>query len=148
MMDFDDITTTTSPSVPNTTTIPYGPIFPSNDKCNYYIVNQTSIAWLDFGNPYGGIPQNLLINSVSLFPLCILVGNVCPVPRLGSWYCCCCSPYSVGLPVTTGDWLSSGRMTTSLVGLRYSTLKDNLTRIKTRRRKRQHSIVRVLYQCS
>ena len=60
------IITTTTPSVPNTTTIPYGPILPSNDKCNYYIVNQTSIAWLDFGNPYGGIPQNLLINSVSL----------------------------------------------------------------------------------
>lgn len=68
MMESADITTTTSPSVPNTTTIPYGPIFPSNDKCNYYIVNQTSIAWLDFGNPYGGIPQNLLINSVSISP--------------------------------------------------------------------------------
>ena len=60
-----NITSTTI--VPNTTTTPYAPILPSNDKCNYYIVNQTSIAWLDFGNPYGGIPQNLLINSVSKF---------------------------------------------------------------------------------
>ena len=72
MMNFSSLSPTvtpiitTTPSVPNTTTIPYGPILPSNDKCNYYIVNQTSIAWLDFGNPYGGIPQNLLINSVSL----------------------------------------------------------------------------------
>ena len=56
---------TTTTIVPNTTTSPYAPVLPSNDKCNYYIVNQTSIAWLDFGNPYGGIPQNLLINSVS-----------------------------------------------------------------------------------
>ena len=60
-------TTTTSTIAPNTTTSPYAPVLPSNDKCNYYIVNQTSIAWLDFGNPYGGIPQNLLINSVSNF---------------------------------------------------------------------------------
>ena len=60
-----NISTTTI--VPNTTTSPYAPVLPSNDKCNYYIVNQTSIAWLDFGNPYGGIPQNLLINSVSNF---------------------------------------------------------------------------------
>ena len=59
------ITTTTEP-IPNTT-IPIGPIFPSIDKCNYYIVNATSVKWLDFGNPYGGIPQNLLINAVSKF---------------------------------------------------------------------------------
>ena len=61
----NDTSTTIAPNT--TTTTPYAPILPSNDKCNYYIVNQTSIAWLDFGNPYGGIPQNLLINSVSIF---------------------------------------------------------------------------------
>ena len=58
--------TTTDPPTPNTTTdTPWKPVFPSVEKCNYYIVNQTSYDWLDFGNPYGGIPQNLLINAVS-----------------------------------------------------------------------------------
>ena len=132
---------TISPPVPNTTR-PYGPIIPSNDKCNYYIVNQTSIAWLDFGNPYGGIPQNLLINSVSLS--LYWGGLTMLVLRSGSWCCSYSSPYSVALLATTGDWLWSGRMTTSLVGPRYSTHKDKLTRTKMRRRKRQHSMVRVL----
>lgn len=47
------------------TTTPWAPVFPSSQKCNYYIVNQTTPHWLDFGNPYGGIPQNLLLNAVS-----------------------------------------------------------------------------------
>ena len=61
--------TTGSPLTTENTTTPWAPVFPSQDKCNYYIVNQTSYHWLDFGNPYGGIPQNLLLNAVSLeFP--------------------------------------------------------------------------------
>ena len=67
------VMSTTIPPNPNTTTGPYVPVFPSSDRCNYYIVNQTSYHWLDFGNPYGGIPQNLLINAVSTF----LVGLYC-----------------------------------------------------------------------
>ena len=47
------------------TTTPWAPVFPPSQKCNYYIVNQTTPHWLDFGNPYGGIPQNLLLNAVS-----------------------------------------------------------------------------------
>eukprot|EP00092_Neocalanus_flemingeri_P037163 GFUD01040453.1.p1 GENE.GFUD01040453.1~~GFUD01040453.1.p1 ORF type:complete len:810 (+),score=66.89 GFUD01040453.1:227-2656(+) len=60
-----DLTTLTTPPPPvENTTIPMTPIFPDSSKCNYYIVNQTSIEFLKFGNPYGGIPQNLLINAV------------------------------------------------------------------------------------
>ena len=57
---------TTPPPVDNTTTIPFTPLFPNREKCNYYIVNQTEnqIEFLKFGNPYGGIPQNLLINVI------------------------------------------------------------------------------------
>jgi len=62
-------TTTTTEPIPNTT-IPIGPIF--IDKCNYYIVNATSVKWLDFGNPYGGIPQNLLINAIGFVVLLLL----------------------------------------------------------------------------
>ena len=58
------VSTVAPPTSVNTTT-PWAPVFPSQDKCNYYIVNQTSFHWLDFGNPYGGIPQNLLLNAVS-----------------------------------------------------------------------------------
>ena len=58
------LSTVAPPTSVNTTT-PWAPVFPSQDKCNYYIVNQTSFHWLDFGNPYGGIPQNLLLNAVS-----------------------------------------------------------------------------------
>ena len=57
--------TTAAPLTTVNTTTPWAPVFPSQDKCNYYIVNQTSYHWLDFGNPYGGIPQNLLLNAVS-----------------------------------------------------------------------------------
>ena len=57
--------TTGAPLTTENTTTPWAPVFPSQDKCNYYIVNQTSVHWLDFGNPYGGIPQNLLLNAVS-----------------------------------------------------------------------------------
>ena len=59
------VTTATSLPEPNTTT-PFAPILPSKEKCNYYIVSNSSsgFQWLDFGNPYGGIPQNLLINAV------------------------------------------------------------------------------------
>ena len=59
-------TTTSAPQSANTTTVPNADILPSIEKCNYYIVNQTNFDWLDFGNPYGGIPQNLLINAVSV----------------------------------------------------------------------------------
>ena len=138
---------------PNTTTTtPYAPILPSNDKCNYYIVNQTSIAWLDFGNPYGGIPQNLLINSVSNFishyighisHICIDASTIFDF-RLGLWCCCFCLPYSGGLRGTMGDSPSSGRMTTSQAGLRYFTLKDSRTRTGRRRRKMQHLKARTL----
>ena len=140
---------------PNTTTTtPYAPILPSNDKCNYYIVNQTSIAWLDFGNPYGGIPQNLLINSVSNFishyighisHICIDASTIFDF-RLGLWCCCFCLPYSGGLRGTMGDSPSSGRMTTSQAGLRSFTLRDRQTRTRRRRRMRQHLKVRTLSQ--
>ena len=70
--------TTGSPLTTENTTTPWAPVFPSQDKCNYYIVNQTSYHWLDFGNPYGGIPQNLLLNAVSLseFPT-LLYNRLC-----------------------------------------------------------------------
>ena len=140
---------TSTTIVPNTTTTttPYAPILPSNDKCNYYIVNQTSIAWLDFGNPYGGIPQNLLINSVSKFishhicKLAIAISTTLDF-RLGFWCCCCCLQYSGELLGTMGDSRSSGRMTTSQAGPRYFTLKDRQTRTGRRRRTMQHLKVR------
>jgi len=63
---------TTTPLPPNTTTsIPSAPILPDPHKCNYYIV-QNKTEFLDFGNPYGGIPQNLLINVVAWVVLMLL----------------------------------------------------------------------------
>ena len=69
--DVEVTMTTAAPLTTVNTTTPWAPVFPSQDKCNYYIVNQTSYHWLDFGNPYGGIPQNLLLNagSFSKFPV-------------------------------------------------------------------------------
>ena len=55
-------TTTSTTALPTTTS--WAPVNPPLNKCNYYIVNQSSVEFLDFGNPYGGIPQNLLINAV------------------------------------------------------------------------------------
>jgi len=61
---------TTHIPVPNSS-IPSVPILPDPHKCNYYIVrNQTE--FIDFGNPYGGIPQNLLINVIGWLVLVLL----------------------------------------------------------------------------
>jgi len=77
---------TISPSTPvaslsslkmNTTTVApdsnssWAPVLPDPGKCNYFIVNgRTEI--IKFGNPYGGIPQNLLINIVGWTILVLL----------------------------------------------------------------------------
>ena len=75
--DVEVTMTTAEPLTTVNTTTPWAPVFPSQDKCNYYIVNQTSYHWLDFGNPYGGIPQNLLLNAVSFteFPMSTKLHN-------------------------------------------------------------------------
>ena len=63
--------TTTLPSGFDNSTIPSAPILPDPHKCNYYIVkNQTE--FIIFNNPYGGIPQNLLIKFVGWLVLVLL----------------------------------------------------------------------------
>merc|ERR1719150_3312985 len=49
------------------------PIQPDPHKCNYYINKNTNeTQFLDLGNPYGGLPQNLLINCVGWLALVLL----------------------------------------------------------------------------
>ena len=58
---------------PETTIIPDAPILPDPHKCNYYINKNTNeTQFLDLGNPYGGLPQNLLINCIGWFALVLL----------------------------------------------------------------------------
>ena len=87
--------TTAAPLTTVNTTTPWAPVFPSQDKCNYYIVNQTSYHWLDFGNPYGGIPQNLLLNAVSFSELTVRLKTlsyiIMFIYRSALSCCCCCS---------------------------------------------------------
>ena len=40
--DVEVTMTTAEPLTTVNTTTPWAPVFPSQDKCNYYIVNQTS----------------------------------------------------------------------------------------------------------
>jgi len=63
MTDLVLVTTTPTPGYSNQTTTDWAPVFPDADKCNYYIVKNRT-EFLKFGNPYGGIPQNLLINVI------------------------------------------------------------------------------------
>jgi len=75
-------TTTTTPPITSTTTPPITthplttpndsvPILPDMTKCNYYIIkNQTE--YFSFSNPYGGIPQNLLVNFICWTVLILL----------------------------------------------------------------------------
>ena len=71
MTDLVLISTTTLGPNNTTTTTEFTPILPDIDKCNYYIVkNQTE--FLKFGNPYGGIPQNLLINVIGWLILVLM----------------------------------------------------------------------------
>merc|ERR1719334_2336686 len=71
-------TATLSPSLitittmfPLTTTIPSTPIAPDPHKCNYYLLNNQT-EFINFGNRYGGVPQNLFINVVGWFVLILL----------------------------------------------------------------------------
>ena len=49
-------------------------INPADLRCNYFIKNDTSgnATFIPIANPFGGIPQNLLINLVCWFMLFIL----------------------------------------------------------------------------
>ena len=47
------------------TSKPWTPVEPPKNKCDYFVKNETVIIF-DFGNQYGGIPQNLVLNLVSL----------------------------------------------------------------------------------
>ena len=63
--------TTTPPPEPRTTSM--APIAPDIHKCNYYIRKDTNeTEFLNLGNPYGGLPQNLLINFVGWLFLVLL----------------------------------------------------------------------------
>lgn len=63
---------TTSPIPPSTTTTPWDPIMPDPHKCNYYIDSRNQTEYFNFSNPYGGIPQNLLINFICWAVLVLL----------------------------------------------------------------------------
>lgn len=66
---------TSSPlTIPDNHTVPFTPIYPDPEKCNYYILNHNTTEYFQFSNPYGGIPQNLLINVSGWLFLIILFG--------------------------------------------------------------------------
>ena len=64
--------TTSIDPLPNTTTSPYIPLEPDPHKCNYYIDSSNQTEYFNFSNPYGGIPQNLLINVIGWAVLVLL----------------------------------------------------------------------------
>ena len=49
----------------NTTTTPkpWDPLYPPENKCNYYLKNNVTY-YFNFTNQYGGIPQNLVFNLI------------------------------------------------------------------------------------
>jgi len=67
-------TTLGPPTNPPPTNSSWSPDFPDPEKCNYYILNHNTTEYFQFSNPYGGIPQNLLINFIGWLVLVLLFG--------------------------------------------------------------------------